>query len=49
MLVREKPTIPQTLWQRLQEMLQIKQSSSRTMEPHLVRITARTYPVTDQR
>ena len=49
MLVREKPTILQTLWQRLQAMLQIRPSSSRTMEPRLVRISAQTSPVTAQR
>ena len=42
MLKREKPTILQTLWQQLQETLQIKPSSSRIMVPLRVRYSDRT-------
>ena len=42
MLKREKPTILQTLWQRLQETVQIKPSSSRIMVPLRVRYSDRT-------
>ena len=49
MLKREKPRMYQILWQQLLETLQIKPYNSKTTEPHLVRVTARTYPVTEQR
>ena len=49
MLQREKPTIPQILWQRLQEMLQIKPYNSKTMEPQVVRYTAPTIRATERR
>ena len=42
MLKREKPTILQTLWQQLQETLQIKPSNSRITEPLRVRYSDRT-------
>ena len=48
MLQREKPTIPQILWQQLQEMLQIKPYNSKTMEPQVVRVTAGQSRVTAQ-
>ena len=48
MLVKEKPTILQTLWQRLQETLQTKLFNSRTMEPRLVKYTVPIRPVMEQ-
>ena len=49
MLKRERPRMYQILWQQLLETLQIKPYNSKTMEPQVVRITDRTYPVTERR
>ena len=49
MLKREKPTILQTLWQRLQETLQIKPSSSKIMEHLRDKSSDQTSRVTDRR
>ena len=48
MLKREKPTILQTLWQQLQETLQIKLSNSKTMGLQVVKSSGQTYLVTEQ-
>jgi len=49
MLVKAKPTILQTLWQRLQAMLQIKPYNSKIMALRAVKTTVRAYPVMDRR
>ena len=48
MLKREKPTILQTLWQQLQETLQIKPSNSRIMELQVVKYSDPTSHATAQ-
>jgi len=48
MLKKEKPTILATLWQQLQETLQIKPFNSKTMVLRAVKSTGQTYLVTVQ-